>query len=113
MDFIADVVASEVRHAVVEVGVGPELVEMFGHGVGVGAGDEEAVLAVGDLKGDAAGVGGDDGFALGRVWVRKGVRGEVGGWLTLWRASETLTSKSSRVESCRTMLALEMTALRS
>ena len=65
MDFIADVLASEFAHAVVEVDVRPELVEVFGNCISVGALDLEAVSAVRDLEGDAAGVGGDDGFALG------------------------------------------------
>lgn len=67
MDFVTDVLAGEFGHAVVELAVRPQLVEVFGNSIGVSTLDLEAVFAVGDLEGNAAGVGGDDGFALEKV----------------------------------------------
>ena len=43
-----------------EVGVGEQVVEMFGDLVVIGRGAEESTLAVDDLEGDTSGSGGDN-----------------------------------------------------
>ena len=64
VDFIADVLTGVLTHAVVELDVGPQLVEVLGYGIAVAPLDQEAVFAVRDLERDTAGVGCDDWLTL-------------------------------------------------